>query len=290
MASAVGTAARRLSRRRGTRRGSRSTRGLGPWYVLMSRTLTAAVIVAVWEVAAKLNEHFVAAPIPVVNEFWAWVENGTLWSNLRVTLTEIGIGFGLAFVLGVFLGWLLAESRWLDVATRPFIDVINAIPRFGLAPLFVLWFGFGVESKVVLVVSVVVFVVLINVQTGIESVDQDYVMLARSLGATKWDVARVVTMPSLAPWLVASLRLGGAYAIASAVVGEFIGASAGIGYLLSYESNVLNTTGEFVALMVLGIVAAVFTAATMLIERRVLAWQAAGRDDVETVRVGGAAA
>ena len=163
MAPTVATTTKRLTRRRRGRRASGSrTRGLKPRYVLLSRLLTAACLVAIWEIAARLNPRFVAAPVPVINELWAWVENGTLWSNLEVTLTEIAVGFALAFVLGVILGWLLAESRWLDVGTRPFIDVANAIPRFGLAPLFVLWFGFGVESKVVLVISVVAFVVRIT--------------------------------------------------------------------------------------------------------------------------------
>lgn len=284
---ATSTAARKevSLRRRHRSAVNLGARGLSNVQVLVARVLLFVVLIGIWQLAAALEPQFVATPLSVVNQLWTWVRDGTLWTNLAVTLREIAMGFAIAFMIGSLLGWLVAESRWFDVSTRPFVDVANAIPRFGLAPLFVLWFGFGVESKVILVVSVVAFVVMINVQSGIESVDPDFVTLARSLGATKIQIGRTIILPSLAPWLVASLRLGGAYAISAAVVGEFIGASTGIGFLLSYQSNVLNTTGEFTALFVLAIIAAVFTVLTMLVERRVLAWQRVGRERTQQSRI-----
>jgi sulfonate transport system permease protein len=247
--------------------------------VLLSRVLAILVGLALWEFLGRRQPLFVAEPWEVAKELWLWVTDGTLAKNSVATVEAVLLGFGLGVVVGVVAGWLLASIRLLDVATRPFVDVINAIPRVGLAPLFVLWFGLGLESKVMLVFSVIVFVVLINAYSAIKSVNPDHVLLVRSLGATKSDIFRKVVWPSSMPWIIASLRLGGAYAVSAAVVGEFVAASRGLGFLLAYRSATFDTSGTYAALVALSILAALITLGVMVIEKRALKWRVAGSEE-----------
>ena len=244
--------------------------------VLLSRVLASLIGLALWEFLGRRQPLFVAEPWEVAKELGLWVMDGTLAKNSVATVEAVVLGFGLGIIVGVVLGWLLASIYLLDVATRPFVDIINAIPRVGLAPLFVLWFGLGLESKVMLVFSVIVFVVLINAYSAIKSVSSDHVLLLRSLGATKSDIFRKVVWPSSMPWIIASLRLGGAYAVSASVVGEFVAASRGLGFLLAYRSATFDTNGTYAALVALSILAAIITLTVMIIEKRALRWRVAG--------------
>jgi len=243
--------------------------------VWLSRVCAFLIGLALWEFLGRKQPLFVAEPWEVAKELALWVRDGTLAKNAVATVEAVVLGFILGTVIGVAIGWLLASVRLLDVATRPFVDVINAIPRVGLAPLFVLWFGLGLESKVMLVFSVIVFVVLINAYSAIKSVSPEHVLLVRSLGATKADIFRKVVWPSSMPWIIASLRLGGAYAVSAAVVGEFVAASRGLGFLLAYRSATFDTSGTYAALVALSILAAIITVSVMAIEKRALKWRVA---------------
>ena len=257
--------------------------------VLVSRLGASLVVVIIWEFLGKKEPLFVAEPLAVAKVLVKWAFDGTLVKNSEATIEAVALGFTFGTIVGVLAGWILASIRLLDVATRPFVDVINAIPRVGLAPLFVLWFGLGLESKVMLVFSVIVFVVLINSYSAIKSVEPEYVLLVRSLGATRWDIFRKVVWPSSMPWMVASLRLGGAYAVSAAVVGEFVAASKGLGFLLAYRSATFDTDGTYAALAALAILAAVITLGVMLLEKHALRWRTAGTEGGEADRgaVGG---
>lgn len=243
---------------------------------LVSRLVALAVIVIVWDILAALQPLFVADPLKVLDRVRQWTLDGTLLDHVGITILEILVGGGLAFLVGIVSGLLLSQWRLLDVATRPYIDVMNALPRLGFAPLFVLWFGLGITSKVALVFAAVVFTVLVNTYAGVKSVEQEHVVLARLLGATRRDVVMKVFIPSLVPWLVASLRLGGAHAVSGAVVAEFVAGNRGLGYLLAFRSSILDTVGAFASLLILAALAGVMTAATMAVENRALRWRHAG--------------
>jgi NitT/TauT family transport system permease protein len=235
------------------------------------------LLLALWQLLAHLEPLFVARPWATAVTLKDWAGNGLLVKNTLPTIEEIGIGFAIGMAAGVVLGWLLASVPLLDNATRPYLDVANAIPRIGLAPLFVLWFGLGLESKVILVISVIIFVSMINAYSAVKSIEHEHLLLVKSLGATRWDVARKVWWPSSMPWLLASFRLGAAYAVGAAVVGEFVAASKGLGYLLAYRSSIFDIPGTYAALVLLGALAAILTGAVTLVEKRALGWQAAGR-------------
>jgi sulfonate transport system permease protein len=247
------------------------------WVTIVSRVVLGVLLLALWQLLAHLEPLFVARPWATAVTLKDWAGNGLLVKNTLPTIEEIGIGFAIGMAAGVVLGWLLASVPLLDNATRPYLDVANAIPRIGLAPLFVLWFGLGLESKVILVISVIIFVSMINAYSAVKSIEHEHLLLVKSLGATRWDVARKVWWPSSMPWLLASFRLGAAYAVGAAVVGEFVAASKGLGYLLAYRSSIFDIPGTYAALVLLAALAAILTGAVTLVEKRALGWQAAGR-------------
>lgn len=247
------------------------------WVTVVSRLVLGVLLLLLWQLLSHLEPLFVAKPWATAVTIKDWASSGLLVKNMLPTIQEIGIGFAIGMAAGVILGWVLASVPLLDNATRPYLDVANAIPRIGLAPLFVLWFGLGLESKVILVISVIIFVSMINAYGAVKSIEHEHLLLVKSLGATRLDIARKVWWPSSMPWLLASFRLGAAYAVGAAVVGEFVAASKGLGYLLAYRSSIFDIPGTYAALVLLGALAAVLTGSVTLVEKRALRWQSAGR-------------
>jgi NitT/TauT family transport system permease protein len=237
------------------------------------RLAALAAILLVWWLLALWFPLFVATPVETVRTTLTWVRDGTLRDNIGVTMLELGYGALLSVVVGIPLGVLMALSRRLDVASRLYVDVFNALPRLGLAPLFVLWFGLGIKSKVATVFSVLVFLIIVNTYQGVKSVNRDLVTMVRTLGGTRRHILVKVIFPSLTPWLITTLRLGAAMGLAAAVVGEFVAGNSGLGYLLSYNSQLLDKDGTFAALFVLGLIALAITGVIILIETHFLRWQ-----------------
>jgi NitT/TauT family transport system permease protein len=241
------------------------------------RLAALVVILLLWWGVAAWFPLFVADPVSTVRTSYTWLTDGTISANIWVTLRELLYGSVLAIAVGIPAGIVLALSRALDTATRLYVDVFNALPRQGLAPLFVLWFGLGITSKVALVFSVLVFLIIVNTYSGVKSINPDYITLVRTLGANRRQVLMKVIFPSLTPWMITTLRLGSSMGLAAAVVGEFVAGNQGLGYLLSYQSQLLNKDGTFAALFVLSVIALIMTGLIMAIERHFLRWQRADR-------------
>lgn len=242
-----------------------------PFGVASSQLAVFVLALIVWEILSRLFPIFVGEPIKVVLTLWRWLLDGTLEKNFVPTIIEIVGGFVIGFVVGVILGSVLAYSPLLDRATRPMIDILNALPRIAMAPLFIMAFGLGPSSSVALVFSVIVFVVLLNTYSGLKTVNPEYIRLVASLGATRMDVVLKIILPSIVPWLLAGIRLSLAYAVSAAVVGEFVSSSHGIGYLMAERSSFLDTSGTYAALLALALFAWLLTGCTAFIERR-FAW------------------
>jgi NitT/TauT family transport system permease protein len=240
-------------------------------YVLV--IVTGLVLLGLWELLSVWQPLFFASAQDTFRELGSLAATSAFWDDVRATVEEIAIGTALSIGFGGVCGVALAYLPRLDVATRPFIDIANTMPRMGLAPLFVLWFGLGISSRVALVFSVLFFVVLINVYSGIKSVDAELMLVVRVLGGTRRDVIIKVVFPSFMPWIVATLRMIAAYGLASAVIGEFVSGNIGLGYLLNYSTQVLNVKAEFASLAALGILALIMTVAIMIYERRALRWK-----------------
>ena len=234
------------------------------------------IVLAVWEICAAtelIDPFFIGQPSKIFGVLVDWVKDGSLFVNLGVTVEEATIGFFVSAIIGIGLGLLFARNPLLDRITYPFIDMFNALPRMALAPLFALWFGLGITGKVVLVFSVAVFNFLINTYSGAKSVDPEYVKMVRLLGATNRELTRKVIIPSIVPWVIAAMRFAVAYSLAAAVIAEIVAAQHGLGYLLAYTSGVLDTNGQFAALVVLVLVAWIANIGISRLARHLLRWQ-----------------
>jgi NitT/TauT family transport system permease protein len=279
----VTTTERRGASVRSTKDGARGPgrrRGKVRWWVGAGRLGLLAVLVAAWQVVASngiIDPFFISMPSSIANRLGSWFADGSIWTNLGPTMAEAAIGFAISAVVGTGLGLLLARFEALEVITRPFVDIFNTLPRIALAPLFVLWFGFDMSAKVYLVVSVVSIAFLINTYAGVTSVDSDFVRLAQNLGGGRAQVISKIIIPSITPWLFAAVRFGVAYSLATAIVGEIVAANEGLGFLISYASGVLDTTGVFAALVTVAIVAWIVNTAIAYLERYLLRWQTAAR-------------
>jgi NitT/TauT family transport system permease protein len=238
---------------------------------LLVGTIAAWQLLSTYVVGAK----WISSPALVVQRFGVNLANGSLVRNTTVTLEEALLGLVLGTVTGLVVGILLARvARVVARSVDPFILSIYSLPRIALAPFFILWFGIGLNSKVALVVSVAAFVVLFNIRQGIETVDNDLLDALRSMRASRWQITRYVTIPSLVPWLLAAVKICVGMSVVSAVVGEMVGSTAGLGWYMTQTLNQFDMTGAVTALLTMAFLAMVMYGIVGLIERRVCQWQA----------------
>ncbi len=238
--------------------------------------LLALVLIVAWQVAADTDpgmRSLASSPSLVIGRLATMAQNGDLWRNLLPTLEETVGGLFLGLLVGICGGVLMARSRFAATVLDPYVIGINGLPRVALGPFFVVWFGIGILSKILLAVSIVFVVVLFNTREGIESIDHDLVDALRSMRASRWQMLRHVLIPSLIPWLLAATKIGIGLALTGAVVGELVGASAGLGWYITNSLNVIDMTGAVTALLIMAVVAMAMYYAVLLIERRLLAWR-----------------
>jgi NitT/TauT family transport system permease protein len=218
------------------------------------RVVLLAAFLSVWEVATRrewIDPFFVSQPTTLATQIAQWIWSGFIFRHLWVTMEETIIGFLLGTLLGVAVGFLFARWEKLAYIFDPLMVALNAMPRVVLAPLFILWFGLGLLSKVVMVISLVFFVVFFSTYTGIREVDRDLVNNARILGASPRHMIRHVLLPSALTWIFSSLRTSVGFALIGAVVGEYLGSHEGMGYVISYAESMFNATGVLAGLLVL---------------------------------------
>lgn len=221
---------------------------------LVERYFVIVLIVVGWEVLARqgiIDAFFISQPSLIATRIVEWVSSGDLWVHVGVTAEEAVLGFLIGVVLGAVCGLICGLDKVLARATVPLFTVGNALPKLAFAPLLVAWFGFGISSKVALAASVVFFFVFFGVYSGIQAGDRIVVANARVMGGKGWLMMRHVYLPSAFTWIVASLRLSVAYAFAAAVIGEYLGSSHGLGYLIIYGKSMLDMTDIFAALIII---------------------------------------
>ncbi|MGB7037210.1 MAG: ABC transporter permease [Xanthobacteraceae bacterium] len=268
-----------LKRDTGSDQGAAGQRSAGKPSRLSPRLASwvlALVFIGIWQIAADTDPgltSLASSPLLVTARLIAMAENGELWRNLLPTLEETFGGLFLGLTIGICGGVLMARSRFAATMLDPYIIGINGLPRVALGPFFVVWFGIGILSKILLAVSIVFVVVLFNTREGIESIDPDLVDALRSMRANRWQMLRHVLIPSLIPWLLAATKIGIGLALTGAVVGELVGASAGLGWYITNSLNVIDMTGAVTALLIMAVVAMAMYYAVLLIERRLLVWR-----------------
>jgi len=244
--------------------------------LLLAQLALGALFLVVWQTlvnAGKLDKFFFSRPSDVAARVWQWISSGSIWGHLAVTLTEAVLSFVIGVFLGVLLGFLLARVPLLAALLDPYIKIANSLPRVVLAPIFLLWFGLGIWSKVALGVTVVFFIVFFNTYQGVREVDPFVVNNARMLGASEKQLIRHVLVPSALTWIFSSLHVSIGFAIIAVVVGEYLGASKGIGYTIAQAEGVFDTTGVFAGMAILAAVVLLVGEGVSRLERWLLRWK-----------------
>jgi NitT/TauT family transport system permease protein len=250
--------------------------------VVLNLARLGLVVVAVggWELlvrAGHIDPFFWGQPSGVWDTLRTWVTVGTpqgsLAEQILVTLQEAVYGFAIGVALGVVLGIALGRNAFLADLFSPFIKVANSIPRIVLGALFVLAFGFGLTSKVVLAVVLVFFGVFFNAFQGTREVDRNLIANARILGASRWQTTRQVILPSAFTWILASLHISFGFALIGAVVGELLGADKGMGLLIRSSQNNFQVNGVLAGMVVIAVIALAAEALITALENRLLRWR-----------------
>lgn len=256
------------------------------WKIWVLRSSVLVALLLAWELAAGstrrgewglVDKFWVSQPSDIWMRLVEWITTGLLWRHLAVTLQEMVTGYIIGAVIGISLGVLMARNRVLARLLDPFIMAIYSIPKLALAPLFILWFGIGVEPKIVLVSTSVFFLVFLNTYSGVRDVDQELVDIIRLMGAGPREIFMRVIMPSASPWIFTGLKLAVPYSLIGAVVGEIIASNRGLGYLLIHSQGQYDTAGVFAAIAVLMAFGLLINELVNRSEGHLMRWKAAGR-------------
>jgi NitT/TauT family transport system permease protein len=271
------------------------------------QALVAVVVIALWHVGSSvpiggvyfLPKFFFSTPLDVAQRVWMLFADGTakivncpepidltrllnisdacfgktIWQHLLITLTEGVLAFVIGAVTGVALGFWLARNALLSAVFDPYIKMLNALPRVVLAPIFMLWLGLGIWSKVALGVTLVFFIVFFNVYQGVKEVSPVILSNARMLGMSERQLFTHVYWPSALSWVFSSLHTSVGFAIIGAVVGEYLGSAAGLGYLIQQAEGTFDTTGVFAGMVILAVFVLIIDWLVTLAERRLLVWR-----------------
>jgi NitT/TauT family transport system permease protein len=217
---------------------------------------------------------FFGEPLKVLGRIWAWfIGNGDIYQHLWVTLLETVLAFAIGTALGLACGLWLALSPLAAAIADPYIKAANSMPRVILAPIFAVWFGLGIASKVALGVTLVFFIVFFNVYQGVKEVSPVVLANARMLGASKRQLLRHVYLPSATSWVFSSLHTSVGLAFVGAVVGEYLGSSRGVGYLILQAEGAFDINTVMAGILVLTVFALMLDAAVGVIEARLMKWQ-----------------
>jgi NitT/TauT family transport system permease protein len=216
---------------------------------------------------------FFGEPIKVLGRIWTWFAGGEIYRHLWVTLVETMLAFGIGTLAGLAVGLWLALSPFASALFDPYIKALNSMPRVILAPIFAVWFGLGIASKVALGVTLVFFIVFFNVYQGVREVSPVVLANARMLGATRRQLLRYVYVPSAMSWVFASLHNAVGLAFVGAVVGEYLGSAEGVGYLILQAEGVFDINTVFAGILVLTAFALVLDWIVSIVERRLMVWQ-----------------
>lgn len=233
-------------------------------------------VVGLWQLlvdTGALDIFFFSRPSDIARRLADWLTRAVIYRHLAVTLTEALLAFVIGTLGGVIAGFALARVELLAAVFDPYIRILNALPRVILAPIFILWFGLGIASKVALGVTLVFFIVFFNTFQGVREVDPVILKNARMLRASEAHLLRHVYIPSALSWIFSSLHTSIGFALVGAVVGEYIGSSQGIGYLVAQAQGTFDTTGVFAGLLLTSVVVLLIDMGINRVEAYLLRWK-----------------
>jgi len=248
---------------------------MNPRHAWIRQAIAFTVLLAAWEAAGRaglLNPLFMPMPSSIGGALYELFADGRIWPHLEATFSAALAGLVLGIVVGILLGVLGALIPFVAELLEPVMTLLNAIPRVILAPLFVIWLGIGIASKVALSFILVAVLIFFTVFTGIRQVDRRLVERIVTLGGGRWTLVRHVYLPSVTAWILGNMKVAVGFAFTGAVVGEFVAASRGLGYLLSFAQSTYNSALMLaLVLLIMVVVLAIFAIAGRL-EKFLLRW------------------
>jgi NitT/TauT family transport system permease protein len=249
------------------------------WAVARERYFAGAVSVigglALWELVSRViiaNPLFLAAPTQIVEAIYALTLTGEMQRHIAISSAEFAIGYAIASVIGIAFGFGMANSARFKQALQPWISGLYATPTIALAPLFILWLGIGIWSKVLVVIFLVLFPVTINTEAGLRTTSERLIEMLRSFGATERQIFFKVSLPSALPFILAGLKLGIGRGLIGVVVAELFGSRAGLGRLISQSADAFNMPELFAGVIVLAIAGIAMTAGFGWVEKKLVPW------------------
>ena len=234
------------------------------------------LLFAAWELAARMlhiSELLLPAPSRIVGALIDGFRSGLFTTGLKATLSEIVLGFLLAASAAFVCGVAISQIRIVEVMLYPYIVALQTLPKIAIAPFVLIWVGFGIESKVVIAAMVAFFPILVNTIVGLKSAPSEKIELMRSLSASRPKIFWYIQLPEALPFIFAGLNIGIVMSVLGAIVGEFIGAKAGLGYLLLQMNYNMDVVGMFAVLVLLGIMGIILNALMQFARRRIVFWQ-----------------
>jgi NitT/TauT family transport system permease protein len=254
-------------------------------FAALLQVLILAGFIGAWETASRrrwIDPFFFSQPSVFATRAYLWLTNPgyllggrTIYHHLFVTIEEMAAGFALGVVFGVVVGFGLGRSRFWAAVLNPYIQVLNALPRLVLAPIFVLLFGIDERSKIALGFSLVFFIVFFNAYRGVREVDRNILNNVRMLGASERQLARHVLLPSAMSWILSSLHTSVGFALVGAVVGEYMASAQGLGWIISQAQGNFDAAGVYAGMLILCVVVVIVELGVTSLERRLVRWKEA---------------
>jgi NitT/TauT family transport system permease protein len=247
-----------------------------PWAVRLLQLLLVVMALGAWEyrgATSRKFQFFFSRPSRIAVRAWDWLTSLDIYRHAGLTLAETATGFAVGVSLGLTLALICYYSPLVHRLIEPFMDIANAMPRVVFGPLFILWFGLGMMSKAMLAASLVLFIVFFGTLAGLKEVDNHIVQKVKLFGAGPKDLLVHVLLPSALSWVFSGLRSSIGFALAGAVVGEYVGSSRGIGYQIALAEGTLDATGIFAGLVILAAIVIGLNYLLGMLERFLTPWK-----------------
>lgn len=243
-----------------------------PW---ISGPLLLVLLLAAWQFTVSVigvSPFILPAPADVAAALGALLSGPDIWVHVRTTLVEVIAGFGIALVGGVAVGAVLGRVAWLQRAVQPALVALQVVPKVAFVPIFVIWFGFGPTSKIIMAALLAFFPIMLNVMLGVRSVDRGHRDVMRGLGAGRWATFRNLELPTTLPYVFAGAEVAIVFSVIGAIVGEYLGGSEGLGYLVVSSLNALDAPRLFAVIVLLAVLGSLLYLAVTTAKKLVIPW------------------
>ena len=243
-----------------------------PW---ISTPILLLIFLGVWQLvvsSGSVSEFILPSPASVWTSLVQKLQEAATYHDLWITLWEVLVGFAIALVVGIVIGAVLGRILWLERAVQPAMVAFQVIPKVAFIPIFVIWFGFGTTSKIIMAAILAFFPIMLNVILGVRSVDRGHRDVMRGLGASRWATFKSLELPSTLPYIFAGAEVGIVFAVIGAIVGEYLGGSEGLGHQVVTSLNSLDAPSLFAVIVLLAVMGSVLYLVVTLSKRLVIPW------------------